>query len=161
MIVNMNVNVVRKSRDMWGLGQNITVIILLAQNIQDHVWKLYIYIYGLMLSTLHTALVFSLHHQHSRCQFYECRHKRQEKLCFLPRTQTKQAHATCRFIILIKTIHSTPRLYNTHRQTHNSHISQLGSMLVLYWLGTVNLNLNGKAPSFIDYHLSKSILNSA
>ena len=22
MIVNMNVNVVRKSRDMWGLGQN-------------------------------------------------------------------------------------------------------------------------------------------
>ena len=49
---------------------------------------------------------------------------------------------------------------NAHRQTH-SHMSQLGSMLVLYWLGTVNLNLNGKAPSFIDYHLSKSILNSA
>ena len=63
MIVNMNVNVVRKSRDMWGLGQNITVIILLPQNIQDNVWQLY----GLMLSTLHTALVFSLHHQHSRC----------------------------------------------------------------------------------------------
>ena len=41
MIVNMNVNVVRKSRDMWGLGQNITVIILLAQNIQDNVWQLY------------------------------------------------------------------------------------------------------------------------
>ena len=59
MIVNMNVNVVRKSRDMWGLGQNITMIILLAQNIQDNVWQLY----GLMLSILHTALVFSLHHQ--------------------------------------------------------------------------------------------------
>ena len=58
MIVNMNVNVVRKSRDMWGLGQNITMIILLAQNIQDNVWQLY----GLMLSTLRTALVFSLHH---------------------------------------------------------------------------------------------------
>ena len=42
MIVNMNVNVVRKSTDMWGLGQNIniTVIILLAQNIQDNVWQL-------------------------------------------------------------------------------------------------------------------------
>ena len=114
MIVNMNVNVVRKSRDMWGLGQNITVIILLAQNIQDNVWQLY----GLMLSTLHTALVFSLHHQHSRCQFYECRHKRQEKLCFLPRTQIKQAHATCRFIILIKTIHSTPRLRLQCTQTN-------------------------------------------
>ena len=37
MIVNMNVNVVRKSRDMWGLGQNIIVIILLALNIQDHI----------------------------------------------------------------------------------------------------------------------------
>ena len=48
MIVNMNVNVVRKSRDMWGLGQNITMIILLAQNIQHNVWQLY----GLMLSTL-------------------------------------------------------------------------------------------------------------
>ena len=58
MIVNMNVNVVRKSTDMWGLRQNITVIILLAQNIQDNAWQLY----GLMLSTLHTALVFSLHH---------------------------------------------------------------------------------------------------
>ena len=45
MIVNMNVNVVRKSRDMWGLGQNITVIILLAQNIQDNVLQLhYLYI---------------------------------------------------------------------------------------------------------------------
>ena len=114
MIVNMNVNVVRKSRDMWGLGQNITMIILLAQNIQDNVWQLY----GLMLSTLHTALVFSLHHQHSRCQFYECRHKRQEKLCFLPRTWTKQAHATCRFIILIKTIHSTPRCNAHHTDKH-------------------------------------------
>ena len=66
MIVNMNVNVVRKSRDMWGLGQNITVIILLAQNIQDNVWQLY----GLMLSTLYIQLSFSLfttNHQHSRC----------------------------------------------------------------------------------------------
>ena len=51
MIVNMNVNVVRKSRDMWGLGQNITVIILLAQNIQDNVWQLY----GLMLNAVYST----------------------------------------------------------------------------------------------------------
>ena len=58
MIVNMNVNVVRKSRDMWGLGQNITVITLLTQNIQDHVFQLS----TIWSCALFTGLVFSLHH---------------------------------------------------------------------------------------------------
>ena len=154
MIVNMNVNVVRKSRDMWGLGQNITVITLLTQNIQNHVLELYGFIHCLLQAS------FSLFTTNIRDVSFMNVGISAKKSCVSypgPGQNRLMLHADSSSLLKPSTPHHG---CNAHRQTH-SHMSQLGSMLVLCWLGTVNLNLNGKATSFIDYHLSKSILNSA